>query len=92
MTSREIAIVNWIACEGLDNSEWGVCTNGDRRLVQEFNVEVGGTDWCPKNFIYTWTDEATAKRMKNQLRNLGVHPDREYVTRSEDEIVLMFTV
>lgn len=93
MTTREITIITQIACEGLDNREWGIRTGCDHCYIgQEFDVEVGGIDKCPENFIYVWTDNFETERIKVKLGYRGVQPDAEYQATDEKSTILLFTL
>ena len=92
MTDRELTIINWIACEGLERGEWGVEKNRDNRFVSElFDLDEECSEMCPDRFIWAYFDEVHAALMERQLGYLEITPDRKYRAVS-DEIVLIFII
>ena len=92
MTDREVTIINWIACEGLERGEWGVEKDkGNWTVSRLFDLNEECSDMCPDRFIWVYLDEYYAAIMERQLDYVGVTLDKKY-RATHGEVVLIFNL
>ena len=89
MKARDIAVLNYINREGLDNSQWGFYTNTDESTVYEL-FGARSADKCPEQFMYVWVNPEDAREMLSKLDKLGVTVDRRYETYEGDSTLLIW--
>ena len=91
MKARDIAVLNYINREGLDNSQWGFYNNVDESTVYEL-FGARSADKCPEQFMYVWANPEDVREMLSKLDKLGVTVDRQYETCEGDSALLIWDI
>ena len=75
MTKNVFTALNFINCEGLDNSQWGLETDKHEMSLAEMfpvNKEIWGSVSCPQSFLWVWVEP---EEIAGRLLRLKLQPN-----------------
>lgn len=86
MKAKEIAVLETVNVQGLDNSQWGVITNKHGLSLNAIFPVTGEMVDAPEQFLWVWLSEQAQKDFTTQIP-IKYFPDS--ILATEDNQILM---